>query len=77
MSLRIDRQHCYFDTQTLHEHLPASAVTIITDGARAMSAVEIKGQRIYITEAEADALTVAGAVDGRRHLKATNGDSVI
>lgn len=42
-----------------------------------MSRVDINGQHIYITEAEADALTVAGAVDGRRHLKATNSDSVI
>ncbi|WP_409302754.1 DUF3203 family protein [Pseudomonas sp. KCJK8993] len=77
MSLRIEQQHCYFDTQTLHERLPASAVTVITDSAKAMSAVEIKGERIYITEAEADALTVAGATDGRRHLKASEGDSVI
>jgi hypothetical protein len=29
--------------------------------------VDINGQRIYITEAEADALTVAGAKDGRKH----------
>jgi hypothetical protein len=36
-----------------------------------MSFVDINGQRIYITEAEADALTVAGAKDGRKHLKAT------
>jgi len=42
-----------------------------------MSAVDLDGKRIYITEAQADALTVAGAVDGRRHLKATDGDSVI
>ena len=28
-------------------------------------------------EAEADALTVAGAKDGRKHLKATDSDSVI
>ena len=52
-------------------------VTVITDSDKAMSAVEINGQRIYITEAEADALTVAGAVDGRKHLKATDSDSVI
>jgi len=40
-------------------------------------AVDLEGQRIYITEAEADALTVAGATDGRRHLRATDSDSVI
>jgi len=37
----------------------------------------MNGERIYITEAEADALTVAGAVDGRKHLRATDSDSVI
>ncbi|ROL77110.1 DUF3203 domain-containing protein [Pseudomonas protegens] len=77
MSLRIENQTCHFDTETLHRHLPASAVTIITDSAKSMSAVDLDGERIYITEAEADALTVAGATDGRRHLKATDGDSVI
>ncbi|WP_025127498.1 DUF3203 family protein [Pseudomonas sp. PH1b] len=77
MSLRIEDQTCYFDTDTLHQRLPASAVTIITDGAKSMSAVDLGGERIYITEAEADALTVAGATDGRRHLKASDGDSVI
>lgn len=50
---------------------------MITDSAKSMSAVELNGERIYITEAEADALTVAGATDGRKHLKATDGDSVI
>ncbi|EJM62295.1 Protein of unknown function (DUF3203) [Pseudomonas sp. GM49] len=41
-------------------------------------AVDIEGRRIHITltEAEADVLTVAGAVDGRRHLKVTESDSV-
>ncbi|MEN5092537.1 DUF3203 family protein [Pseudomonas protegens] len=77
MSLRIENQTCYIDTDTLHQHLPASALTVITDGAKSMSAVDLAGERIYITEAEADALTVAGATDGRRHLKATDGDSVI
>ena len=42
-----------------------------------MSFVKLNGDRTYITEAEADALTVAGAKDGRKHLKATDGDSVI
>ncbi|MCE4053013.1 DUF3203 family protein [Pseudomonas sp. Au-Pse12] len=77
MSLRIDNRICYFDTQTLHQRLPANALTIVTDSAKSMSAVDLDGQRVYITEAEADALTVAGATDGRRHLKASEGDSVI
>jgi hypothetical protein len=42
-----------------------------------MSAVELNGGRVYITEAEADALTVAGAVDGCKHLKVTDSGSVI
>ncbi|QQZ44624.1 DUF3203 family protein [Pseudomonas sp. SK3(2021)] len=77
MSLRIENQTCHFDTETLHARLPASAVTVVTDAAKSMSAVDLEGQRIYLTEAEADALTVAGAIDGRRHLHATDSDSVI
>ena len=77
MSLRIENQTCYFDTEDLHERLPASQVTIITDSEKSMSAVELRGQRVYITEAEADALTVAGATDGRKHLKASDSESVI
>lgn len=77
MSLRIENRICYFDTDEVHERLPASAVTIITDSSRSMSAVELHGHRLYITEVQADALTVAGATDGRRHLTASAGDSVI
>lgn len=55
----------------------ARDVKITTDDARRMSCAELDGQRIWITEAEADALTVAGAVDGRHHVKATSSDSVI
>ena len=50
---------------------------MVTDTDKAMSAVDIEGQRIYLTEAEVDALTVAGAKDGREHVKADTGDSVI
>ena len=42
-----------------------------------MSFVALNGDRIYITEVEADALTVAGAKDGRKHLRASDSDSVI
>ncbi|AZD08295.1 hypothetical protein C4K26_2892 [Pseudomonas chlororaphis] len=77
MSLRIENRICHFDSEDLHARLPASAVTVITDAAKSMSAVDLEGRRIYITEAEADALTVAGATDGRRHLRATDSDSVI
>ncbi|WP_438867275.1 DUF3203 family protein [Pseudomonas sp. L1(2025)] len=79
MPVRIDNQTCYFKaTDEGQEHaLPAADVTVSTDSAKSMSFVGSKGGRVYITEAEADALTVAGARDGRKHLKATDGDSVI
>ena len=77
MSVRIENQTCFFTTEHGEEIRLCPDVTIVTDGAKAMSAVDLDGQRVYITEAEADALTVAGAVDGRRHLKVTDSDSVI
>ncbi|TSD77293.1 MULTISPECIES: DUF3203 family protein [unclassified Pseudomonas] len=79
MPVRIDNQTCFFKvTDDGQEHaLPAADVTVSTDSAKSMSFVELKGDRVYITEAEADALTVAGATDGRKHLKATDSDSVI
>jgi alkylation response protein AidB-like acyl-CoA dehydrogenase len=77
MTVRIENQACFFTTENGEEIRLAPDLTIITDSAKAMSAVELNGQRHYITEAEADALTVAGAVDGRKHLKASEGDSVI
>jgi len=77
MTVRIENQTCFFTTESGEEIRLCPDVTIITDADKAMSAVDIEGQRIYITEAEADALTVAGAEDGRRHLKATDSGSVI
>jgi hypothetical protein len=77
MTVRIENQTCFFTTENGEEIRLCPDVTIITDTDKAMSAVELDGQLVYITEAEADALTVVGAVDGRRHLKATESDSVI
>ena len=79
MPVRIEDETCYFKTDDNGEEQRCSVleVTVITDSDKSMSAVEIDGQLIYITEAEADALTVAGAIDGRKHLKASTGDSVI
>jgi alkylation response protein AidB-like acyl-CoA dehydrogenase len=77
MPVRIENQACFFITEDGEEIRLCPDVTIITDSEKAMSAVEINGQRFYITEAEADALTVAGAVDGRKHLKASDSGSVI
>jgi hypothetical protein len=77
MTVRIENQTSFFITENGEEIRLCPDVTIITDSEKAMSAVELNGQRFYITEAEADALTVAGAVDGRKHLKATDSGSVI
>lgn len=79
MPVRIEDQTCYFkvDTNGQEQHRLAAQVTVSTDSAKSMSFVELDGERIYITETEADALTVAGAVDARKHLKATTGDSLI
>lgn len=78
MTVRIDdNQTCHFETPNGTEQRLASELTIITDPDKAMSVVELNGDRVYITEAEADALTVAGAVDGRKHLKATDSGSAI
>ena len=79
MPVRIENQTCFFkiDDNGQEQRLLAADVTVNTDSAKAMSFVQLNADRIYITEAEADALTVAGATDGRKHLKATDSDSVI
>ncbi|MFJ2485305.1 DUF3203 family protein [Pseudomonas sp. NPDC087639] len=77
MTVRIENQTCFFTVENGEQIRLCEDVTVITDSEKSMSAVEIEGQRIYITEAEADALTVAGAKDGRKHLKAEESDSVI
>ncbi|AZF27219.1 MULTISPECIES: DUF3203 family protein [unclassified Pseudomonas] len=79
MSLRIEDQLCYFTLgDNAQEHsVPATRVNIATDTEKSMSYVELAAERIYITEAEADALTVAGAHDGRQHVKADAPGSVI
>ncbi|WP_460136439.1 DUF3203 family protein [Pseudomonas sp. S1_E04] len=79
MPVRIENQTCYFkiNDEGQEQSLPASAVTVSTDIPKAMSYVDLDGNRVYITEQEADALTVAGATDGRRHKKATEPGSAI
>ncbi|RFD24550.1 DUF3203 domain-containing protein [Pseudomonas sp. GL93] len=79
MPVRIENHLCYFtlDDNGQEQSLPATRVTILTDNDKAMSCVDLAGERIYITEAEADALTVAGATDGRNHVKAQEPGSVI
>ncbi|MFJ2386209.1 DUF3203 family protein [Pseudomonas koreensis] len=82
MPVRIDESNpeskvCFFTVENGEEIRICDTLEVCTDSDKSMSFVEIEGRRIYITEAEADALTVAGARDGRKHLKADESDSVI
>ncbi|WP_248739550.1 DUF3203 family protein [Pseudomonas sp. MWU12-2029] len=82
MPLRIDESNpeskvCFFAVENGEEIRICDTLEVRTDSEKSMSFVEVEGRRIYVTEAEADALTVAGARDGRKHLKADDSDSVI
>ncbi|MDE2035903.1 MAG: DUF3203 family protein, partial [Pseudomonas sp.] len=65
MPVRIEGQQCFFtvDVDGHEKQLEATHVTVETDSEKSMSFVKLNGDRTYITEAEADALTVAGAKD--------------
>ena len=79
MPIEIDEstQRCTLIGDNLRQEAAGPDIEIITDEELRMSVAVLAGQRLPITEAEADALTVAGAVDGRRHLKASTPGSVI
>lgn len=82
MPLRVDETNpeqkvCFFTVEHGEEIRICDTLEVMTDSDKAMSFVEIEGRRVYITEVEANALTVAGAKDGRKHLKADDRDSVI
>lgn len=82
MTVRIDETNpdskvCFFTVENGEEIRICDTLEVQTDSEKAMSFVEIEARRVYITEAEADALTVAGVKDGRKHLKADTSDSVI
>lgn len=79
MPVRTDKQMCYFkvNEEGQEQSRPASEVTVSTDLAKAMSYVDLGADRIYVTEHEADLLTVAGAADGRQHKKVTEPGSAI
>ncbi len=79
MPVRIEKTQCYFkvNEEGQEQSLPAREVTVYTDIPKAMSYVDLGDKRIYITEEEADALTVAGAIDGRQHKRATEPGSAI
>lgn len=70
-------QRCTLIGEDLNIEGDAREVTVLTDEDLRMSVAELAGKRVPITEAEADALTVAGAVDGRRHLKSSAPGSII
>lgn len=70
-------QRCTLIGDDLNIEGAASEVQVLTDEDLRMSVAELAGKRVPITEAEADALTVAGAVDGRRHLKSSAPGSII
>ena len=46
MTVRIENETCFFTTENGEEIRLCPDVTIITDGAKAMSAVDLNGQRI-------------------------------
>ncbi|KIY37871.1 MULTISPECIES: DUF3203 family protein [Pseudomonas] len=79
MPVEIDEatRRCTLIGEDLRIEGDGPAIEIITDEQLRMSVALLAGQRVPITEAEADALTVAGAVDSRRHLKASAPGSVI
>ncbi|MGY2398380.1 DUF3203 family protein [Pseudomonas sp. SDO5271_S396] len=79
MPVRIENQTCYFKVNDdgQEQSLPARKVTVRTDIPKAMSYVELGTHPVYITEQEADALTVAGAADERQHKKVTEPGSAI
>jgi len=79
MPIRIDEttQRCTLIGDDLNVEGDAREVQVLTDEHLRMSVAELAGKRVPITETEADALTVAGAVDGRRHLKSSAPGSII
>ncbi|MGV2833652.1 DUF3203 family protein [Pseudomonas shirazensis] len=79
MPIEVDQnsRHCTLIGDKLRIEGNGPEVEIVTDEQLRMSVAVLSGERIPITEAEADALTVIGAVDSRRHLKTSEPGSVI
>ncbi|CAM4009547.1 hypothetical protein CCOS865_02885 [Pseudomonas reidholzensis] len=79
MPIEIDEstRHCTLIGDQVRIQGTGPEVEIFTDEQLRMSVAVLSGERIPITEAEADALTVIGAVDSRRHLKTSEPGSVI
>ncbi|AIZ32626.1 DUF3203 family protein [Pseudomonas sp. K1(2024)] len=72
-----DHKRCTLSGDTVTIEGLGHEVEIVTDAHLRMSVAILAGERFPITEAEADALTVAGAVDSRRHLKNSGPGSII
>ncbi|EKT4522072.1 DUF3203 family protein [Pseudomonas putida] len=79
MPVEIDEttRRCTLTGEDLRLEAEGPDIEIVTDEQLRMSVALLAGQRVPITEAEADALTVAGALDSRRHLKSSAPGSVI
>ncbi|EIK95877.1 hypothetical protein PMM47T1_14506 [Pseudomonas sp. M47T1] len=77
VEINAQTQRCTLIEQDMRCEGAATDVRISTDDQLRMSIAELNGHRVPITEAEADALTVAGAVDDRHHVKASVSGSVI
>ncbi|HDS1735440.1 MULTISPECIES: DUF3203 family protein [Pseudomonas] len=79
MPIEIDESSRYCTLIGDHVRIQGTGpeVEIFTDEQLRMSVAVLAGERVPITEAEADALTVIGAVDSRKHLKASEPGSVI
>lgn len=79
MPIEIDEttRRCTLIGEDLRLEAEGPDIEIVTDEQLRMSVALLAGQRVPITEAEADALTVAGALDSRRHLKSSAPGSVI
>ncbi|MEN8642942.1 DUF3203 family protein [Pseudomonas sichuanensis] len=79
MPIEVDEttRHCTLIGDHIRLEGTGPEIEIVTDEQLRMSVAILAGERVPITETEADALTVAGAVDSRRHLKASVPGSVI
>jgi hypothetical protein len=69
MPLEFDntREHCSAVIDDVRYQSPVIEVVIITNDSTHMSEAQIDGKSVPITEDEADALTVMGALDKRHH----------
>ncbi|MDB6048517.1 MAG: Protein of uncharacterized function [Pseudomonas sp.] len=61
------REHCSAVIDDVRYESAVIEVVVITNDTTHMSEAQIDGKDVPITEDEADALTVAGALDKRHH----------